>query len=112
MSRINSCFFWIFQRRNLLRARPALTEPAEPIYELEITGETDAQRKNREVRNQEKRVGWENHVIKAKEKGVLGRTIVLVRVNDRSTKIFLLQLESSLLKGIILSVEKRKRMRV
>ena len=57
--------------RNLLRARPTLVEPAEPVYELEITGETEAQRINREVRNQEKRVGWENHVIKAREKGVL-----------------------------------------
>ena len=47
--------------RNLLRARE----------ELEITGETEAQRKNREVRNQEKRVGWETQVIKAREKGVL-----------------------------------------
>ena len=28
-------------------------------------------KKNQEVRNQEKRVGWENHVIKAREKGVL-----------------------------------------
>ena len=61
---------WI-EIRNLLRARPTLFEPAEPKYELEIQGETDAQRKNREVRNQEKRVGWENHVIKAREKGVL-----------------------------------------
>ena len=41
--------------RNLLRARPTLVEPAEPVYELEITGETEAQRKNREVRNQEKK---------------------------------------------------------
>ena len=57
--------------RNLLRARPTLVEPAEPVFELEITGEDDAQRKNREVRNQEKRVGWENHVTKAREKGVL-----------------------------------------
>ena len=57
--------------RNLLRARPALVEPPEPVYQIEITGETDAQRKIREVRNQEKRVGWENHVIKAGEKGVL-----------------------------------------
>ena len=57
--------------RNLLRARPTLVEPAEPVYELEITGETEAQRINREVRNKEKRVGWENHVIKAREKGVL-----------------------------------------
>ena len=56
--------------RNLLRARPTLVEPAEPVYELEIAGETEAQ-KNREVRNQEKRVGWENHVIKAREKGLL-----------------------------------------
>ena len=57
--------------RKLLRARPALVEPPEPVYEIEITGETDAQRKNREIRNQEKSVSWENHVIKAREKGVL-----------------------------------------
>ena len=56
--------------QNLLRTRPQLVEPSEPVYEVEITGETEAQRKNREVRNQEKRVGWENHVIKAREKGV------------------------------------------
>ena len=56
------------EKRNLLRARPTLVEPAEPVYELEIQGETEAQRKNREVHNQEKRVGWENHVIKAREK--------------------------------------------
>ena len=57
--------------RNLLRARPALVEPQEPVYEVEITGETEAQKKNRDVRNHEKRVGWENHVIKSREKGVL-----------------------------------------
>ena len=55
--------------RNLLRARPPLFEPSEPVYEVEITGETEAQKKNRKVRNQENRVGWENHVIKAQEKG-------------------------------------------
>ena len=63
------------ENRNLLRARPTLIEPAEPVYEVEITGETDAQRKNREVRNQEKRVGWENQVIKARERGVLCNSI-------------------------------------
>ena len=57
--------------RNLLRNKPQLVEPAEPIYEVEITGETKAQRENRDVRNQEKRVGSENHVQKAREKGVL-----------------------------------------
>ena len=57
--------------RNLLRARPTLVEPSEPVYEVEITGETEAQRKNREVRSEEQRVGWENHAIKAREKGVL-----------------------------------------
>ena len=40
--------------KNLLRARPTLVEPAEPVYEIKITGETDAQRKNREVCNQKK----------------------------------------------------------
>ena len=56
---------------NLLRARPQLVEPSEPVYEVEITGETEAQKKNREVRNQKKRVGGEKNVIKAREKGVL-----------------------------------------
>ena len=51
--------------RNLLRTRPYLVEPSEPVYEVEITGDTEAQRKNREVRNQEKRLGWENNVIKS-----------------------------------------------
>ena len=57
--------------RNLQRNKHPLVEPTEPVYQVEITGETDAQRKNREVRNQEKRVGWEKHVMKAREKGVL-----------------------------------------
>ena len=57
--------------RNLLGSRAPLVEPSEPVYEIEITGETEAQKRNQEVRNQEKRVGWENHVIKAREKGVL-----------------------------------------
>ena len=35
--------------RNLLRTKPPLVEPSEPIYEFEITGETEAQRKNRDV---------------------------------------------------------------
>ena len=34
------------EKWNLLRARPTLVEPAEPVYEVEITGETEAQRKN------------------------------------------------------------------
>ena len=57
--------------RNLLRAKPPLVEPLEPIYKVEITGETKAQRKNRDIRNQEKRVDWDNQVLKAREKGVL-----------------------------------------
>ena len=57
--------------RNLQGNKPALVEPTEPIYEIEITGETEAQKKNREVRNQKKRTGWENHGMKAREKVVL-----------------------------------------
>ena len=61
----------VIEVRNLLRFRPPLVEPSEPAYEIEITVEKQAQRKNREVCNQENRVGWENPVIKAQEKGVL-----------------------------------------
>ena len=39
--------------------------------EGEINGETVAHRKYREVRNREKRVGSENHVVKAREKKFL-----------------------------------------
>ena len=35
--------------RNLLRAKPPLVEPTEPIYEVEIISETEAQRKNRDI---------------------------------------------------------------
>ena len=49
--------------RNLLRARPALVEPPEPVYEVEITGETEAQKKNREVEKSE-----------TKKKELVGRT--------------------------------------
>ena len=57
--------------RNLLRARPPLVEPSEPVYEIEITGESEAHKKNGEACNQEERNSWENHVIKAWEKRVL-----------------------------------------
>ena len=40
--------------RNLLRAKPPVQEPAEPIYNVEITGETKAQKRNRDIRNQKK----------------------------------------------------------
>ena len=53
--------------QNLLREKPPITLPTEPILEAEIHGETDAQRRNRDVRNQEKIVEWENRCQKARE---------------------------------------------
>ena len=52
--------------RFLLSVKPPVTEPTEPTYEVEITGETEAQKINRGIRNQEKRVTWEKNVRKAK----------------------------------------------
>ena len=37
--------------RNLQKNKPGLVEPTEPMYEVEITGETEDQKKNREVRS-------------------------------------------------------------
>ena len=56
---------------NSLRIKPPLVEPPEPTYEVKITGETETLKKKRDVRNQEKRVDWENPVIKARENRVL-----------------------------------------
>ena len=57
--------------RNLLRNKPELVEAAEPMSKVKITGETYAQKKNCDFRNQEKRVGWKNREQKARKKGVL-----------------------------------------
>ena len=37
--------------RNLQKNKHGLVEPTEPMYEVEITGETEDQKKNREVRS-------------------------------------------------------------
>ena len=54
--------------RNLLKAKTALLEPAKPIYEVEITDETEAQKKNLNVRNQKKRVAWDYRVQKPEKR--------------------------------------------
>ena len=41
--------------RILLRAKPPIIEPTEPTYETEINEETEAQKRNRDIRNQEKK---------------------------------------------------------
>ena len=61
--------------RNLLREKPEVTLPSEPILEVEIQGETDAQRRNRDVRNQEKNVNCENSYHKARDKGVMCNSV-------------------------------------
>ena len=61
--------------RNLLRDKWKIVDPTEPVFEVEITGETEAQRKNREGRNQDKPVGCENRCLKAREKGVLCNSV-------------------------------------
>ena len=54
--------------QNLLRNKLQLIEPAEPNYEVAITGETEEQKKNNDVRDEEKRVGWKNHDKKPEKK--------------------------------------------
>ena len=58
-----------------LREKPEITLPTEPILEVEIHGETNAQRRNRDVRNQEKNVNWENSCQKARGKGVMCNSV-------------------------------------
>ena len=37
------------------RAKPPIIEPTEPTYETEINGETEAQKRNRDIKNQAKK---------------------------------------------------------
>ena len=46
--------------RVFLRPKPPALVPNEPTYEVEVTGKTEAQKRNRDIRNQEKRITWEN----------------------------------------------------
>ena len=70
------------QVRNLLRDKPELVDPPEPILEVEIPEETDAQ-KNRELKNQEKRVEWENRCQKARERGALCKSVAWDKANAK-----------------------------
>ena len=44
----------------LLRDPPTIRKPHEPGNELPIEGETQSQARDRYIRNQEKRIQWEN----------------------------------------------------
>ena len=46
--------------QNLLGPQPQFRKPQEAGYELPITGETNVQGRDRELRNQEERLQWEN----------------------------------------------------
>ena len=52
------------ERRNkldkALTKLPSYTKPQEPGYELSIKGQTDKQIRDRNLRNQDKRVAWKN----------------------------------------------------
>ena len=48
----------------LLRTKLLVLEPTEIIYKIEFNRETEAKKRNGDIRNQEKRVTWENNVIK------------------------------------------------
>ena len=74
--------------RKLLRTKPPLIEPADPIYEVKITVEMEAQKKKHDVRNQEKWVGWEKRLQKAREKGVLCNSFCWDEVDAKTAVTF------------------------
>ena len=63
--------------QNLLGGKFKLVDPPEPFLKQN-------QKQNREVRNKEKRVGWENRCLKAREKSVLCISVAW----DKAEKLF------------------------
>ena len=55
--------------RTLRHVKPRAIEPTEPIYELEITGKTEAEKRKQDIQNQEIRVNWENQTTRVRERG-------------------------------------------
>ena len=49
---------FIIEVQTLRRAKRAIIETTEPIYELEINRETEEEKQKRDVRSQEKKVNW------------------------------------------------------
>ena len=57
--------------RHLHRGNPTVLKETESTYETDTNGKPKHKKINREVRNQEKRNGWENEVLKARERRML-----------------------------------------
>ena len=53
--------------RILLPPKAPITNSTEPVYELEINGETEAVKQKRDLKNQEKKVDRENNTTKIRE---------------------------------------------
>ena len=68
----------------LLRTKPPVIEPTKPTYEVEITGKTEAQKLNRDIRKQKKNksVG-KNNVLKSREKSVLCNNVTWDDADDK-----------------------------
>ena len=56
--------------RNLIRTRPPVNDPTEPMYELEITKQKQKNEK-RIYLTKKKNVSWENNETKVRERGAL-----------------------------------------
>ena len=57
--------------RNKLQAKPPSVEPSEPIHELEISVDDEAQKKSRCTKSKQKRNDWGNRFQKERQNGVL-----------------------------------------
>ena len=70
--------------QKLLQNPPPVPKPQEPEYELPIEGETKTQVRDRNLRNQEKRVIWENQCAHLNS---LGRTVDSAAWEEAEIKI-------------------------
>ena len=95
--------------QSLLREKPESTLPTEPILEVERQGKTEAQRKNREVRNRQKNVDWENKCQKAREKGVMCSSVVWDEADARVRSCLFICLSTE---GQIQVQQKRSRLNI
>ena len=52
-----------------------MIDPCEPTYQVKTTGEAEAQKREKEIGNYEKRVTWDNIVRKSRDKDVLRNNV-------------------------------------
>ena len=68
---------------NLNTTNPSVIDPTKPIKKLELIGETEAEKRKKDLCNQENKVIWENNIAKVRKRGAPGNNFPWVEAHAK-----------------------------